>query len=225
MLNGEVMKVLIVDNDKKLANELRDYFTKKSIEIELLYSYDKILEEYNEVNIHEYDSFIFTIDSDNQQALDILDYMNILEIKKPVIFISNEKSVELLSKVFAMGGEDFITKPFHIKELELRMLKGIRKKIEKDEIELPNEYTYIYSESAVAKHHSYVDMTMKQRQLLYLLITNKNSLVTYSMIADYVYNGKEFTNNAIATHIRDIRKKLPGIPIKAIKGHGYILKV
>ncbi|QOP41064.1 response regulator transcription factor [Sulfurimonas marina] len=219
------MKVLIVDENKEFTYELQEYFMKKSIEIDILNSYDKILEEYNQVNLHEYDSFIFEIDSENQQGLDILDYMNILEIDKPVIFISQEKSVELLSKAFAMGGEDFISKPFHIKELELRMLKGIRKKISKDEIELPNEYTYIYSEYAVAKHHSYIDMTKKQRQLLYLLITNKNNLVTYSMISDYVYNGKEFSNNAIATHIRDIRKKLPGIPIKAVKGDGYILKV
>lgn len=45
------------------------------------------------------------------------------------------------------------------------------------------------------------------------------------MIYDYVYEGKAQSNNTIATHIRNIRRKIKGIPIKVIKGEGYVLKI
>lgn len=204
---------------------MKIYFTKKDIDVDREDNYVSILENFTQINLHKYDAFIFSIKNDERAGLDLLEYMKLININKPVIFISYEHSIELMGSVFSYGGEDYLSFPFEMKELELRVMKAIRQTISKDEIILPNDYSYIYTEKSIAKDHLDVKLTKKQRELLYLLISNKNSMVTYEMIQEYVYETKDFTYNAIATHIRDIKKKINGIPIKSIKGEGYIFKI
>lgn len=219
------MKFLLIDSIGEFADGVKTYFTSKGMEVDVQDNFDSILDDFIHVNLYKYDAFIFSISGENISGLNLIEYMYLIDIKKPVIFISYTDSIELLANVFSRGAEDYLTLPFNIKELELRIMKSIRKKISEDEIVLPNDYSYIYSESSIAHKHLVVDLTKKQKELLYLLMTNRNNLVTYEMIKESVYDGNDFSNNAIATHIRDIRKKVEGIPIKAVKGEGYILKI
>lgn len=219
------MKFLVIDSFKKFSKKIETYFTKKDVDVDVEDDYMCILENFKEINLHKYDAFIFSINSNEKNGLDLIEYMKLIGIVKPVIFISYDHSVELLSKVFSHGGEDYLKFPFEIKELELRIMKAIRKLISKDEIMLPNGYSYIYTEKSISSGHLDISLTKKQRELLYLLVSNKNNVVSYDMIQEYVYETKEFSRNAIASHIRDIKKKVDGIPIRSIKGEGYMLKI
>ncbi|MDA7818058.1 winged helix-turn-helix domain-containing protein [Sulfurimonas sp.] len=220
------MKFLIIDTNKKYSKQIQSYFQLKDIAIDEENSYDNILDNQKHINLNNYDAFIFSISYTDASSLDILDYMKLINLDTPVILIDYDNSIELCSKGFSRGAEDYLHTPFDIKELELRVMKSVRKKVsQQDEIQLPNDYSYMYSDNVVSHRHLGIDLTKKQKALLYLFMTHKNSMVTYEMIQDSVYDGKFFTNNAIATHIRDIKKKIKGIPIKAVKGEGYILKI
>jgi DNA-binding response OmpR family regulator len=219
------MKILLVEPDNILAAAIHRYFTDKKIEVVHHADYAAVLESSEHINFHEYDTFILTIGDDNRQGLDLLDYMRLVEIRRPAVFMSHSDEIALMASVFGHGAEDYLSVPFSLKELELRVMKSIRKAIPEDEIALPNDFVYVYSEQEVAHHHSYIDLTNKQRRLLYLLVTNKNNLVSYDMISDHVYDGELFRNNAVASHVRDIKRKITGIPIRAVKGLGYMFQV
>jgi DNA-binding response OmpR family regulator len=219
------VKFLVIDSSQKFSNALKTYFTKKDVDVDVEDAYASILENFKKINLHKYDAFVFSIENDERGGLDLIEYMKLINIGKPVVFISYERSLDLLSHAFSHGAEDYLSFPFEMKELELRVMKAIRRTIPKDEIRLPNDYSYVYTEKSIINGNLDVCLTKKQRELLYLLMSNKNSLVTYEMIQEYVYESKEFTYNAIATHVRDIKKKVTGIPIKSIKGEGYVLKI
>lgn len=219
------MKILIIHNDESQSTSIQKYFKDKTVEASIENNYENITDKFEHRNLFRYDAFIFGITDENHKGLDVLDYMKLIELNRPVIFIGQGSSINLLSIVFARGAEDYLSFPFNMKELELRVMKAIRKTIPKDEIDITTEHTYVFSEQSIALHHSYLDLTKKQKALLYLFVLNKNSLVSYEMIQESIYDGKEFKNNAIATHIRDIRKKIKGIQLKAVKGEGYILKL
>ena len=104
-------------------------------------------------------------------------------------------------------------------------MKSIRKWVPNDEIELPNAYSYVFSRQSVGRHHAYIDLTTKQHQLLHLLILHRNRLVSYDIIQEHVYADSPFTHNSVASHIRDIRKKITGIPIRAVKDRGHMLRL
>ncbi len=219
------MDILLIDENQKLTQPIKAYFENKLINVTVFNDYDEILDTLETVEFHHFALFVLAISVHDKRGLDLLDYMNLTHIHKPVIFISYDNDLRLLSKAFARDAEDFIIVPFAMKELELRMMKALRKTISKDEVSLSEDYSYIFSEQTLSFQNQFnVDLTPKQRELLYLLIMHKNSLVTYEMIQDSIYHDKPFSNNAIATHIRDIRKKVQNITIKAVKGHGYILK-
>lgn len=217
------MNILIIDSDAILIQAIQEYFNNKDIVIHALSSYDDILEESNIINLHQFDAFILGIAKEKTKGLDVMEYLHLLNIAWPVLFISEDKDTNLMSMVFGRGGEDFLTLPLNLKELELRLTKALRKKVFLDDIALSAEYTFTFSEKSLLHNNFEIDLTIKQKELLYLFITHKNSLVSYEMIQDQVYHGKSFSNNAIATHIRDIRAKIKDINIKNVKGTGYIL--
>jgi DNA-binding response OmpR family regulator len=216
------VKILLIEADKNLREKICSYFIKKDISFDVEANYINIMDDFDYINLFNYDAFIFELSHENQKGIDLLDYLNMLHLKKPVLFISEDNSEKLLSTAFAMGAEDYLPKPFELKELELRLTKALRYKVPRDEISLSQDYIFTYSDQAVTHNQLVLNVTRKQKALLYLFTTHKNHLVTYEMISDFVYEGKPFTHNAIASHIRDLKKKVEGIHIKAVKGEGYI---
>ena len=218
------MKLLLIDGDPSLAGSIETYFQAKRITLRYLDDYNCVLKELQHINLHAFDAFIFGISEADKRGVELMEYLRLIAIERPVIFISHDDTADLLSIAFARGGEDYLAVPFRLKELELRVLKAIRKTIPRDDVGLSDGYRYIFSEQAVVRHASCIDLTAKEQQLLYLLMTHKNRLVSYDMIQSALYHDGAASHNAIASHIRNIRKKIAGIPLKALRGMGYILR-
>ena len=216
------MKFLLIDIGLDISKEIYEYFKSKQIDVKVVQDYENIFSK--RIDLFGYDALILTIMENNYQAFDLLEYMQLTNIAKPVIGIGTENSIELLSKLFGKGAEDYMVMPIRIKELELRLMRSVRKIIPTDDNYLTNHIIYSYTDKTIIDGDSFIDLTNKQHKLLYLLVTHKNQLVTYDIIYDYLYDGKPQSNNTIATHIRNIRRKITNIPIKASKGEGYILK-
>ena len=217
------MKFLLIDIGLDISSEIYEYFKYKQIDVRVVKDYEYIFSK--RIDLFGYDALILTITENNHAALDLLEYMQLTNIKKPVIGIGTDKSIELLGKLFGKGAEDYMLMPIRIKELELRMMRSVRRIMSADDNHLINDIIYSYTDKTIFDGKHFIDLTRKQHQLLYLLVTHKNQLVTYDMIYDYLYDGQSQTNNTIATHIRNIRRKITDIPIKASKGEGYVLKL
>lgn len=219
------MKILLFHNDPAFAEKIKKYFEPKGISIDILHGYDAVSQNMGHLNLFHYNGFILQIEKNNMEGVDIYEYMKLINIAVPVLFISAIRSIELLSLVFARGADDYLGGEFELKELELRLLKAIRFSKHNNEVNLPGSYVFNYSDQSISFGNIVVELTDKQQKLLLLLINHKNSVVTYEMIQESVYDGAEFSLNALASHIRDIRKKIKNIPIKSIRNVGYSLKL
>ena len=89
-------------------------------------------------------------------------------------------------------------------------------------IKIDDTFEYDLINRILLKDNIPYQLSSTQKKFLYLLIKNKNSLVTFGMIKDYAWNDKEISHGTILSTMRDIKKVMPKSMIKNIKGEGYI---
>ena len=89
---------------------------------------------------------------------------------------------------------------------------------------LGNGFTFIFAGKELEKKNVNLKLTPIQRKIIYLLVKKRNRIVTYEEFSDFIWGDKETTHNALASHIRDMRKLLTGVTIRSLKGIGYSLE-
>lgn len=152
----------------------------------------------------------------------------------PLIFVSGAVSADERIETLEAGGDDFISKPFHPKELILR----VQKRIEIPNIDSRNlqANTMLFSVGNLALSLSSrlvrvngkdVILTPKQFDILLLLIKNKNNVVTREDFMNKVWGHSEVTSRNVDSQINYLKKKIEGFncEITAVPSHGYRLDV
>jgi len=94
----------------------------------------------------------------------------------------------------------------------------------KDAVKLANGYAYSFETSTLFKDGKMRLLSVKQHQILALLLKNIGKVVSFEMIIDNCWNKDNVDFRTISSHIRDIRNKIDdGITIKNVRGQGYII--
>lgn len=214
------MKILFLEDDADCRAEVSEYLRRREFDVVLFENGRDVVEQ---ANLHDFDLALFDIDVPYIDGLELLDYINRLEIDLPVIISTGDTSEKAVSVAFARGCEDFITKPFLLKELELRIVKALRKKMRHTEIDLDEAcyFDIIYRE--LYRDDRVVKTTSIQKKILYLLVKQVAEIVEYEQFYDYIWEGKAVSQNALASHIRDLRRLLPDGVIKSVSKTGYRL--
>ena len=152
------------------------------------------------------------------------------EIKKykiPVIYLTAKNS--LMDKVtgLKLGAEDYIVKPFEAMELLARIEVVLRRyNKEEDKIIQFKQISIDESERRVKKDNEIVNLTLKEFELLRLLVKNKNRALTREFLLEKVW-GTDYMGETrtIDTHIQNLRRKLDlNEDIKTIYKIGYRLE-
>ena len=213
----EDSKILIVDDERQLLVLLKEVFMK---------------EGFNE--IYEADNGIDAILSakENMPNLIILD-VNLPDIDGynvcqrirsfsscPIIFLTAKSEDEEKIKGLEVGGDDYVTKPFNIKELVLRAKSQLRRSTPEKNIKKENIYTfgdvYINEDTGeIKKGEKQIVLTAKEYALMLYLVKNKNKVFSKNSLCEeiwgYEYDGND---NTIMVHIRHLREKIEDNPSK-----------
>ena len=153
------------------------------------------------------------------------------EVKKkedvPVIFLTARDEEIDIVKGLDLGAEDYIVKPFRVKELISRIKVALRRynKITSNIIKC-NGITLDTENMEVRKDGQRIELTSLEFKILLLLFTNKNKLVTREMILNKIWDlaGNFVNDNTLTVYIKRIREKIgdcDGKIIKTIRGVGY----
>ena len=153
------------------------------------------------------------------------------EIKKkediPVIFLTARDEEIDIVKGIDLGAEDYIVKPFRVKELISRIKVALRRynKITSSIIEC-NGITLDTENMEAKKDGQRIELTSLEFKILLMLFTNKNKLVTREMILNKIWDlaGNFVNDNTLTVYIKRIREKIgdnDGKIIKTIRGVGY----
>ena len=144
----------------------------------------------------------------------------IKKINIPTIILTAFDSEEDIVNGLNMGADDYLTKPFSIKELIARINKIL--KINKNIVKV-KDITYDFDKMMVYKNNIPLSLTPLELQLLNLLFLNLNHVVSRSMILDTIWNltGNDVDDHTVTVYFNRLKKKLDSDIIKTLKGIGY----
>ena len=209
------MKILIVEDDFDL-NETISEFLSNFYEVKSIFDSQEALKEIYE---NEYDLIILDV------KLPSIDGFTLAkEIRKfkstPIIFLTSLDSEKDVEKGFLSGGDDYIKKPFSLKELKYR-IDAILKRVYGGKIIKIDEYEFNLDTLTLKKDNQEIYLKPKEAKLLKLFIQNRGKILTKNEIFDYLYNFEEPNEASLRTFINRLRNLLGKEKIKTIKGLGY----
>ncbi|SFO02030.1 DNA-binding response regulator, OmpR family, contains REC and winged-helix (wHTH) domain [Paenimyroides ummariense] len=222
------MKILIVEDERELLDAISVSLKKEHFVIEnatdFYTAHEKML-------LYDYDCILLDIMLPNGNGLQLLKHLKETGKSGNVIIISAKDSLDDKLKGLELGADDYLTKPFHIAELNARIKAVIRRNRSngKDTVEVGNvaldlnNRTFFVDKEAVA-------LNRKEFDILNYFLFNKNRLVTKGALAEHVWgdNIDQVDNfDFIYYQIKNLRKKLnqanAEIEIEAVYGIGYKL--
>src|SRR5882757_2136493 len=220
------MKVLIVEDEADLQSILIDFLAREK------YSYDAVrtyADASEKIALYDYDCILLDINLPDGSGFKLLDELNEVNKTEGVIIISARNSIDDKIKGLNLGADDYLTKPFHLSELNARIQAVIRRKkfdtsrkIAFANIEMDLQQLLVKIENNL------VNLTRKEFDILQHLIANKNIVVSKNSLLEYIwgdYVDKALSIDLLSTHLKNLKKKLKQANAKAeirnVYGVGY----
>lgn len=212
------MKILLLEDNEKLNKTIKKRLSLKNYSIE---SFIDGEEAYNSIN-EGYSCFILDINVPNVDGIKILKKIREFYTEVPIIIISGTVELEIIKEAYDFGCNDFLKKPFFIDELEIKIEKLCN--IQKETIRFDEESFFDFKSSLIIINKKEFRLTKKERLLLNLFLTNKNQIVSYESIENYVWEGAFVSLESIRTLLRRVRKLFECEYIETVVDTGYIFK-
>lgn len=224
------MKILVVEDSDSLREVMVRSLEKERYVVESATNYHEGL---SKICDYDYDCILLDIMLPGGSGLALLQELKRQRKKDSVIVISAKDSVDDKITGLDLGADDYLTKPFHLAELNARIKSVIRRKQQDGELDITLANMVVYPD----RHAAFVNgeelnLNRKEFDLLYYFVTNpgrvieKTALVE-SVWGDYIDQADSF--DFIYSQVKNLRKKLKtagAIPeIKAVYGFGYKLVV
>jgi DNA-binding response OmpR family regulator len=220
------MKILIVEDEVEIATSIKNYLSSNDFICESASSLKTAIEK---IDLYSYDCILLDLmltDGDGFKILELLKKQNKTD---GVIIISAKDTLETKIEGLTLGADDYLTKPFHLSELLVRIQALVRRKqfngnnvISFNEIEIDT-----ISKSVKIKGNK-IDFTKKEMDLLLFLIGNKNKVLSKSAIAEHLSGDMADmldNHDFVYAHIKNMKKKLKEMGavdyLKSVYGTGY----
>lgn len=228
---GVFMKILLVEDDKTIASGLEYTLQKEKYETILCYNFADAKQVLS-TQLEEIDLCIFDLSLPDGSGYDLCKWVK--EHKDlPVIFLTAIEDEVNVVMGLDMGADDYITKPFRIRELLSRMRSVLRRyqKIAKQEqpsiVKIKN-LTINILEGKVYKNHEEIVLTALEYRLLLMFSNHIGQVLTRAQLLEWIWDAAgDFVNdNTLTVYIKRLREKIEDDPqnptiIKTVRGIGY----
>jgi DNA-binding response OmpR family regulator len=220
------MKILIIEDEKDLRETLLATLVKEQYVVETAADFETADEK---ISIYDYDCILLDIMLSGGSGLEILSRLKAMGKSGNVIIISAKDSLDDKLKGLDLGADDYLSKPFHIAELNARIKAVFRRNnlSGKNSIEFENLSLNIDERTLLVDTES-VHLNRKEFDILKYFLLNKNRLITKTALAEYVWGDQiDQADNFdfIYYQIKNLRKKLQesqaDADIESVYGVGY----
>ena len=217
-------KILILEDEVKLRNELMTYLETNGFETDYIDDYTNVV---NKILETEIDLLLLDINLPNINGEYVLRELRKTS-NKPVIMVTsrNTEIDELLSINY--GADDFITKPYNSEILLARINRVLNRTNQSD---LTINYKNIIldvSKSIILKDKEVIDLSRNELKIFYYLLKNSGRIISRDELMNYLWDNNEFIDdNTLTVNINRLRNKLEDIgltdTIITKRGQGYII--
>ena len=220
------MKILLVEDEISLGDSIVTFLKREGHLCEWVKSFSAGDEK---VSLYQYDCALIDIGLPGGSGLDIVKTLKKNNAKTGILIISAKNSLDDKVAGLDLGADDYITKPFHLAELNSRLNSVFRRR----NFEGSNEI--VFEKLKVLPHKQEVlvngtpaTLTKKEFDLLLFFISNKNRVITKESIAEHLWGDEADAADSfdfIYSHIKNLRKKIMDAGgedyIKSVYGMGY----
>tara|TARA_R110002050_G_scaffold300803_1_gene472958 strand:+ start:103 stop:783 length:681 start_codon:yes stop_codon:yes gene_type:complete len=221
------MKILIIEDNTDLAESIAKYLSTEGYICELVGNVDIAL---GKVQLYEYDCILLDISLPDGNGFTILEELKRLNKQDGVIIISAKDSLDDKLKGLITGADDYLTKPFHLAELSMRIMAVIRRRKFNGNnlLQLGDITVNLVEKKVYCKELKVERLSPKEYDLLMFFMSAPKRVLTKGTIAEHLMgdNADLFDNfDIVYAHVKNLKKKLKQAGcadyIKTIYGMGY----
>ncbi|MBE0674075.1 MAG: response regulator transcription factor [Bacteroidales bacterium] len=220
------MNVLIVEDEKSLANEIAVYLKKESFLCDVAYTGRDASEK---IAVNLYDFVLLDLGLPDYEGLDLIREARKNSIDVSFIIITARGAVEDRVKGLDIGADDYLPKPFALAELHSRIMAVARRKFQITSPDITLGEFVMETQARKLKHNGReVEITRKEFDLLHYLVINQNKVLARHQLYEHIWGNTlddQYDSNFIDVHIKNLRKKLnahaPSPWLETVRGVGY----
>jgi DNA-binding response OmpR family regulator len=225
------MNVLIIEDEKALAQELEIFLTNYNYKCEVCFN-GKTASEKVAVNL--YDFILIDLGLPDYDGLDLLKEAKKTNIEAACIILTARAEVYDRIQGLDLGADDYLPKPFSLLELHSRMQAITRRKfgLKHHLVEL-SDFIINLTDRTISYQTNIINtITKKEFDLIAYLILHKNRTLTRMQLSEHIWGSvinNDYDSNYIDAHIKNIRKKLNVYAqpdwLETVRGLGYKIKI
>lgn len=222
------MKVLVVEDETGLRETVKASLLKEKFVVETASDYHSAL---GKINDYDYDCILLDIMLPGGSGLDLLRELKRLRRSDSVLIVSAKDSLDDKVEGLDLGADDYLTKPFHLAELNARVKSLIRRRQAQGDVTLSMGNLTVYPDKRqVEVDGTPVQLNRKEYDLLYYFVVNPNRVINKMSLAESVWGDnidQADSLDFIYSQVKNLRKKLKQagatVELKAVYGFGYKL--
>lgn len=220
------MKVLIIEDEPSLAKDIYQYLEKEGYICEISATYNQA---HQKIHVYNYECILVDITLPGGNGLALINELKHNHSEAGIIIISAKDSLDDRIKGLELGSDDYLTKPFHLSELNARIKALMRRKQFKGDREFQIGNLRVQPlEKRVFVNDKELNLTGKEYDILNYFLANNHRVLTKEAIAEHAW-GDHYdivdSFDFIYVHINNLRKKIKEAGgkdlIKTVYGMGY----
>ena len=217
------MRVLIIEDEYSLADAIAETLKKEKFTVDIVTDGE---EGENEALTNIYDIILLDVMLPNKNGFQILENLRKEKINTPIIMLTAKSEISDKLNGLENGADDYITKPFHMRELLARIRIILKRKAN---IQDTNLILNVGTGKMTCRENE-ISINGKELELLEILMLNKTQIMNREILANKIwgYNSEAEYNN-VEVYVSFLRRKLKilksNVKIKAVRGIGYKMEV
>ncbi|KXK26913.1 MAG: Transcriptional regulatory protein TcrA [candidate division WS6 bacterium OLB20] len=216
------MKLLLIEDEEQIGLPLKRFLEKQGFAVD--YYTDGAVGQ-KEAQVNAYDCIILDLNLPGKDGLEVAASLRKAENTTPVLMLTARSQQYDKISGFEHGADDYVTKPFHLKELLLRIQALIRRNShDRREVLRAGNIEVIPAQRVVTRNGTAVDLTAKEFGILEYLIRNGGRPVSQEELLEHVWDSEvdSFTQT-VKTTIKTLRQKIDPQKslIETVRGAGY----
>ena len=215
------MKIFLLEDEAMLSDAIEEYLVASNHKVTSMSDGTHALDH---LKMQQYDLLILDINVPGISGLDLLEQLHALKIRTPAIYISALVDIEGISRAYDLGCYDYLKKPFHLKELVLRIDKIMQAcLVPQNHVKLSKCYSYDASTSTLLCENVTQSLTKRQLQIIDLLARSRGRVVDFDQFRMYVWDEEYVDNATIRAEVSRLKKTLKEDFIQNIRSLGYMI--
>lgn len=220
------MKLLIIEDQRALSDNIAKFLSSQDYICEQAFTRNEAMVK---ADLYDYECILLDLMLPDGNGMDILRWMKLNKPQTGVIIVSAKDATDDIVEGLKIGADDYISKPFNLSELAMRIFALIRRRnFQASNTLSEGDLSIDLSQKDVSIKGTHVELTKSEYELLLFLLGNKGKVISKSAIAEHLTGDMAdmMDNfNFVFAHMKNLKKKLAAAGltdhIKTLYGTGY----